>query len=62
MQEIKACLWKMQDVKYKEFQSKLMPTVDPDSIIGVENSRTSSLGKNVDRYVRGRRILARTST
>lgn len=32
----------MRDLKYKEFQAKLMPTVDPDTVIGV---RTPELRK-----------------
>lgn len=28
-------LFSLQDVKYKEFHSKLMPTIDPEKIIGV---------------------------
>ena len=28
-------LFSSEDLKYKDFHSKLMPTVDPDSIIGV---------------------------
>lgn len=28
-------LFKLQDLKYKEFQQKLMPTVNPDKVIGI---------------------------
>jgi 3-methyladenine DNA glycosylase AlkD len=28
-------LFELQDVKYREFQSRLMPTVDPETVIGV---------------------------
>lgn len=35
-------LLELQDVEYKEFHSKLMPTIDPDKIIGV---RTPQLRK-----------------
>lgn len=34
-EEIRQHLFAMQDIKYKEFHSKLMPTIDPDTIIGV---------------------------
>lgn len=34
-QEIKARLFEMQDLEYKDFHSRLMPTVSPDKIIGV---------------------------
>ena len=33
---------KIQDVKFREFQSKLIPTVNPDAVIGV---RTPELRK-----------------
>ena len=35
-------LFKLQDVKYRDFQKKLIPTVDPDTVIGV---RTPDLRK-----------------
>lgn len=34
-QSIQKQLFVMQDIKYKEFQSKLVPTVEPDRIIGI---------------------------
>ena len=34
-EKIRQHLFAMQDIKYKEFHSKLMPTIDPDTIIGV---------------------------
>ncbi|MBS6475719.1 MAG: DNA alkylation repair protein [Clostridiales bacterium] len=34
-QEIREHLFALQDAQYKEFHSRLMPTVDPDTIIGV---------------------------
>ena len=42
--EIRAKLNKKKDVKYKNFQAKLIPTVKPESIIGV---RTPELKKLV---------------
>ena len=41
-QKIRQRLFAMRDLKYKEFQAKLMPTVDPDTVIGV---RTPELRK-----------------
>lgn len=35
MTELQKLLFENQDLKYKEFHSKLMPTVDTDTIIGV---------------------------
>lgn len=34
-EKIRQHLFAMQDIKYKEFHGKLMPTIDPDTIIGV---------------------------
>jgi len=38
-------LFKLQDLKYKDFQAKLMPTVDPDVVIGVRTPQLRSLAK-----------------
>ncbi len=35
MDKIKEELFRMQDLKYKEFHSKLIPTINPDTVIGV---------------------------
>ena len=40
--EIREELFRLQDSKYREFQVKLIPTVTPDSVIGV---RTPALRK-----------------
>lgn len=40
--EIRKELFELQDQKYRDFQSKLIPTVDPDTVIGV---RTPELRK-----------------
>ena len=40
--EIRSELFRLQDEKYRDFQSKLIPTVSPDTIIGV---RTPALRK-----------------
>ena len=41
-EEIREELYRLQDSKYREFQIKLIPTVTPDSVIGV---RTPTLRK-----------------
>lgn len=41
-QTVQSRLFAMQDLKYRDFQCKLMPTVDPDTVIGV---RTPELRK-----------------
>lgn len=35
MQEIIERLFQMQDIKYKEFHQRLIPNIEPDSVIGV---------------------------
>ena len=35
MKEIEENLWKLQDKEYREFHRKLIPNVDPETIIGV---------------------------
>lgn len=35
MQEITDRLFQMQDIKYKEFHQRLIPNIEPDSVIGV---------------------------
>ena len=42
IEEIRNELFNMQDVKYRDFQAKLIPTVEPETIIGV---RTPQLRK-----------------
>ena len=42
---IKAELYAMQDLKYKEFQCALMPTVNPDTVIGVRTPKLRAFAK-----------------
>lgn len=44
--EIREELFKTQDLKHKEFQSKLIPTVNPDFIIGVRIPKLREIAKN----------------
>ncbi len=50
IEDIRAELFRLQDVKYRDFQGKLIPTVEPDAVIGV---RTPELRKYA-------KILAKT--
>lgn len=45
MTEIQEKLFSMQDLSYKEFHSKLMPTVNSDKIIGVRTPELRKLAK-----------------
>ena len=47
MNIIQSKLFELQDIKYKEFHSKLMPTIDPDSIIGVRTPDLRKLAKTI---------------
>ena len=40
-------LFKLQDVKYRDFQKKLIPTVDPDTVIGVRTPDLRKLAKKM---------------
>ncbi len=53
IEDIRAELFRMQDVKYRDFQSKLIPTVDPDTMIGV---RTPELRKYAKALVKNEDI------
>ena len=40
-------LFELQDTKYRDFQSKLLPTVDPETIIGVRTPDLRKLAKEL---------------
>lgn len=42
-------LFGLQDVKYRDFQKKLIPTVEPDSVIGVRTPELRKLAKQLAR-------------
>ena len=45
MNNIKDDLFKLQDIKYRDFQAKLIPTIDIDSIIGIRTPELRSYAK-----------------
>ena len=47
MQEITAKLFELQDLEYREFHSNLVPTKDPDAIIGVRVPHLRKLAKEL---------------
>ena len=51
--EIRAELKKLQDVKYREMQIRIIPTVKPESIIGV---RTPALRQMAKQYAQDERV------
>jgi len=48
--EIQKALFAKQDLKYKEFQSKLMPTIDANSVIGVRTPDLRSIAKDFAKH------------
>ena len=44
--EIERKLFEMQDVRYRDFSSSLMPDVDKDRVIGVRTPELRLLAKN----------------
>ena len=46
-EEVKKELFNLQDVKYRDFQSKLLPTVNPDTVIGVRTPALRAYAKTL---------------
>jgi 3-methyladenine DNA glycosylase AlkD len=42
---VQARLFELQDLKYKEFQCKLMPTINPETVIGVRTPELRKLAR-----------------
>lgn len=49
MEKIRKLLMEYQDVKYKEFQSKLMPGVSPEKVIGVRTPILRKMAKELEK-------------
>ena len=46
-QDIQKKLFEMQDAKYKEFQAKLIPTINADTVIGVRAPEIRKFAKEL---------------
>ena len=46
-EKIQKSLWELQDTEYRDFHAKLIPTVDPENIIGVRTPKVRKLAKEV---------------
>ena len=46
-QEIQKHLFELSDIEYKEFHSKLMPTIDPNTILGVRTPKMRNFVKEL---------------
>lgn len=49
VKDIEIILFEKRDLKYKEFQAKLIPNIDPDTVIGVRTPDLKELAKNIYR-------------
>ena len=47
MTEIEERLYAQQDEKYRDFQVKLIPTVDPETVIGVRTPELRKLAREL---------------
>ena len=47
MDEIKKQLFKLQDLKYRDLQIKIIPNINPDSIIGVRTPELKKYAKEL---------------
>lgn len=50
VQNIKNKLFEMQDLEYKAFHSRLMPTISPETIIGVRTPALRKFAKEMAKY------------
>ncbi len=53
--DIQQRLFELQDMEYKAFHAKLMPTIDPDTIIGVRTPALRKLAKELWKEASGRK-------
>ena len=47
--EIRQELFKMQDTGYRDFQLKLIPNVDPDTVIGTRTPQLRAFAKEIQK-------------
>lgn len=55
--EIRRRLFELQDLKYKEFSCKLMPTVNPETVIGVRTPELRKLAREFSKTSEGSEFL-----
>lgn len=48
-EDIRNELYKLQDIKYRDFQSKLIPNIDPETVIGVRTPILRKLAKDLSK-------------
>ena len=47
VEEIRKRLFELQDTKYRDFQSKLIPNIDPETVIGVRTPELRKFAKEI---------------
>lgn len=57
VEEIREELFRMQDVEYRDFQSRLIPTVDPAAVIGVRTPELRNYAKQLAKRERVQEFL-----
>lgn len=57
VEEIRGELFRMQDVEYRDFQSRLIPTVDPAAVIGVRTPELRNYAKQLAKRERVQEFL-----
>ncbi len=57
VEEIREELFRMQDVEYRDFQSRLIPTVDSAAVIGVRTPELRNYAKQLAKRERAREFL-----
>ena len=58
IRKVQKDLFEMQDLKYKEFHEKLIPTVNPDSVIGVRTPQLRKFAKEFSKTKESRGFLS----
>ena len=57
--EIKNELFRLQDQAYRDFQSKLIPTVKPNAMIGVRTPKLRELAKQIQKMGEDAKVAIR---
>ena len=60
--ELQKQLFELQDIKYRDFHSKLMPETAKEKIIGIRTSCASEFCKSIRRYSGIRGLFAAASS
>ena len=55
-------LFELRDLQYRDFQAKLLPTIEKETIIGVRIPSASQICKRIWKNRRIKRILENSST